>query len=58
MRIPRYISDYVNQLNEIDVRHQYAQLLAKRHAEQRKATMNLTLQTRVRQASLFEETPA
>lgn len=39
MRIPRYITDYVDNLNEQDCRHQYAQLLAKRHAEKRKDTI-------------------
>lgn len=37
MRIPKYVTEYVNTLNERDVRHQYARLLAKIAAEQRKA---------------------
>lgn len=35
MRIPKYVTDYVNTLSERDCRHQYARLLAKVQAEQR-----------------------
>lgn len=39
VKVPKYISDYVSQLNEQDVRRQYAQLLAKRQSEKRKETL-------------------
>lgn len=37
MKVPKYVTDYVANLSERDCRHQYARLLAKIAAEQRKA---------------------